>query len=118
MSRASELARARMITDVQRVPTIQPVEAVNRAKQGEGVPTKPTDPYSPNGVATVNGQTVEGQDSPSTALPDSLGNATLKLLQDHGFGTVELVKAASDDALLAVDGIGETRLATIRAQVK
>ena len=55
MSKASETARARMITDVARVPTIQPVEAINRAKAEANVPTKPIDEQSPNGVAEVKG---------------------------------------------------------------
>ncbi len=55
MSKASEAARARMVVDVPRVPTIAPVEAVNRAKAELDIPTKAIDEDSPNGVANVKG---------------------------------------------------------------
>lgn len=61
MSKASETARARMITDVARVPTIQPVEAINRAKAELDVPTAPIDEDSPNGVAEVKGSKRKGK---------------------------------------------------------
>ena len=115
MSKASEQARARMLTDVPRVPTIQPVEAVNRAKQAEGVPTRRTDPRSPNGVATVNGKEVQGQDTPYTPLPDDLTPGAVHALEGAGWTTLEHLAAQSDDDLLALDGFGPASLKLVRA---
>lgn len=115
MSKASELARARMNTDVQRVPTIQPVQAVNRAKAGEGVRTAPTDPTSPNGVATVNGQIVQGQDTPSTPLPEGLTPQALTALEGAALTTLQLAAAKTDTELDAISGIGPATIQAIRA---
>lgn len=114
MSKASEAARARMITDVQRVPTIQPVQAVNRAKQEVGVPAAPTDPQSPNGVAEVNGQAVTGQDTPSTPLPESLTAPVRKALTDAGLTTLQLAAAKTDAELDAINGVAEGTIKVIR----
>ncbi|WP_040379944.1 hypothetical protein [Deinococcus aquatilis] len=115
MSKASEAARARMITDVPRVPTIQPVQAVNRAKQEVGVPTAPTDPQSPNGVAEVNGQPVAGQDTPSRPLPEGLTPAARAALEGAGLTTLELALAKTDAELDAIPQIGEATITALRA---
>lgn len=114
MSKASEAARARMLTDVPRVPTIAPVEAVNRAKQDEGIPTKPTDPLSPNGVAEVNGQAVKGKDTPSNPLPDGLTAKARAALEAAGLTTLELAATKTDDELLALSNFGEAALTIVR----
>ena len=114
MSKASELARQRAITDVQRVPTIQPVQAINRAKQQAGMPTAPIDAQSPNGVAqTTASQTQLAAESgmPLAGLPQ----ATLELLTNAGFENAEQVRGASDKELLDINGIGPKGLADIRA---
>lgn len=116
MSKASEAARQRMLTDVQRVPTIQPVQAVNRAKQQAGVPTAPIDAQSPNGVAETTATQDRAATETSTALSaDKLGQATYDLLTKAGFENAEAVAGASDKDLLAIDGIGKVTLAEIRA---
>lgn len=114
MSKASEAARARMLTDVPRVPTIAPVQAVNRAKQGLGQPTAPTDPLSPNGVAEVNGAAVEGADTPSTPLPASLTPAARAALEGAALTTLELAHAKNDAELDALDGVGPATITAIR----
>lgn len=116
MSKASDAARERMPQTLARVPTIQPVEAINRAKQGEGIPTAPTDPYSPNGVALVNGVPVTGQDTPYTALPAGLTLAARSALEGAGLTTLELARAQSDAELSAIDGVGPATIAALRAE--
>lgn len=118
MSKASELARARMMTDTPRVPTIAPVEAVNRAKQGLNVPTPPTDPLSPNGVAEVNGQAVQGADTPSNLLPDSLAAAARSALEAAGLTTLQLAHAKTDAELDAINGVGDATITAIRDAAK
>ncbi len=51
-------------------------------------------------------------------LAQQLGNARLAaVLVRAGYTSVEAVAAAPDDALLAVDGVGEKALAAIREKV-
>lgn len=114
MSKASERARARMITDVQRVPTIQPTHAINRAKQGLDIPTAPIDPKSPNGVALVNGKPVTGRDTPATSLPEGLTATARAALEGAGLTTLELARAKTDDELDAIEGVGPATIAAIR----
>lgn len=115
MSKASEAARARMLTDTPRVPTIAPAHAVNRAKQELNVPTPPTDPLSPNGVAEVNGLTVTGADTPSYPLPDGLTGQAVKALEAEGLTTLQLTHAKTDAELLALSGVGQGSVDTLRA---
>ena len=115
MSKASEQARARMLTDVPRVPTIQPVQAVNRAKTALGMPTRRTDPRSPNGVADARGAPAQGQDTPYTPLPDDLTPGAVHALEGAGWTTLEHLAAQSDDDLLALDGFGPASLKLVRA---
>lgn len=114
MSKASEVARARMLTDVPRVPTIQPAHAVNRAKVGEGISTAPIDPQSPNGVALVNGQAVQGSDGKTTALPEGLAPNARAALEGAGLTTLELAAAKTDAELDAISGIGDVTIQAIR----
>lgn len=116
MSKASEAARARMLTDVPRVPTIAPAHAVNRAKQDPDVnlPTAPIDPQSPNGVALVNGQPVTGNDGKTTPLPEGLIAAARTALDGAGLTTLELAAAKTDAELNALDGIGPATITAIR----
>ncbi len=51
-------------------------------------------------------------------LAHQLGNARLAaVLVRAGYTSIEAVAAAPDEALLAVDGVGEKALATIRARL-
>lgn len=118
MSKASEAARARMNTDVPRVPTIAPAVAVDRAKQSLGIPTPPTDPLSPNGVAEVNGQQVRGADTPSNPLPAGLTPAAQKALEGVALTTLELAHAKTDAELDAIDGVGPATITAIREAAK
>ncbi|MFC6591680.1 hypothetical protein ACFP81_06420 [Deinococcus lacus] len=116
MSKASEAARARMSTDVQRVPTIQPAQAVNRAKQQASVPTPPIDKLSPNGVADTNAAQDKKAVETNTALDaGKLGNGLYELLTEAGYENAEQVAGATDDQLLAIKGVGDKSLAEIRA---
>lgn len=117
MSKASEAARARMVTDVPRVPTIAPAHAVNRAKQDEkvNVPTAPIDPQSPNGVAEVNGLAVTGSDGQTTPLPESLTASARAALEGVGLTTLELAAAKTDEELDAIEGVGPATIQAIRA---
>lgn len=114
MSKASEAARARMITDTPRVPTIAPAVAVDRAKQALNVPTPPTDPLSPNGGAEVNGVAVEGADTPSAPLPESLTASARAALEGAALTTLQLAAARTDAELDALDGIGPATITAIR----
>lgn len=114
MSRASDAARARILHVGQREPTITPVTAVNRAKEALGIPHAPTNPLMPNGVALVNGLPVEGRDSPYTPLPEGLTQKQLYSLEAAGLTTMERIKEATDDDLLALDGIGQATLRLLR----
>lgn len=120
MSKASEAARARMVIDVPRVPTVAPAHAVNRAKQDPAVnlPTAPIDPQSPNGVADVNGQAVTGSDGQSTPLPAGLTPQARAALEGAGLTTLELAAAKTDEELDAIEGIGPAAIRAIRDAVK
>lgn len=52
----------------------------------------------------------------ATALPE--GFPSKDLLEQTGFGSLEKLKAASDDELLAIDGIGAKTLSKIREAVE
>jgi hypothetical protein len=114
MSKASELARARSGYYGPRVPTIDPTDAVNRAKETEGIPHPDTNPLNPKGVATVNGVAVEGAESPYTPLPEGLTAAARASLEAAELTTLERVAAMTDDALLALDGVGPATVKLLR----
>lgn len=56
------------------------------------------------------------EDVPFEGIP-GIGPATAGKLRSHGFVTVADVRAASDEALLGVAGVGPENLATIREHV-
>ena len=77
-------------------------------------------------VAVAELRTLIGASKPAPApehtaieqLAQQLGNSRLAaVLVRAGYTSVEAVAAAPDEALLAVDGVGEKALAAIRAHV-
>lgn len=93
---------------------LEPSDAVNRAKEGQGVPHPDTDPLNPKGIALVNGIQEGGSDSPYKPLPDTLTQAARDALEAAGYTTLERARAASDDELLALDGVGPATVKAIR----
>lgn len=68
----------------------------------------------------VDVEMILDDDSVSTGtspLSDLVGERLAAVLADGGFVSVESVKGATDEQLLAVKGIGETALVTIREKV-
>ena len=56
--------------------------------------------------------------SPSSDYPsDPVDESTVQLLADNGYDTLESVREASDEDLLAIKGIGDAKLAEIREKV-
>ena len=107
---------------------------VGLAKQiGQYDPDKVETPPEPAEVAALKKQVedLQGQlsakdaeitalkDGEGTPLPEPFVNATVReLLLNAGYSTLEKVQAASDEHLLALDGVAEGRLAEIRAASK
>lgn len=56
---------------------------------------------------------VAGSDYPSEPLDES----TVQLLADAGYDTLEKVREASDEDLLAIKGVGDAKLAEVREKV-
>lgn len=54
-----------------------------------------------------------GSDYPTEPIDEQ----TVQILADNGYDTMEKVREASDENLLAIKGIGEARLAEIREKV-
>lgn len=70
--------------------------------------------------AASTGDAAVEQEEESTASPtltELLSAPVAKALTEAGLDTVDLVKAASDEKLLAVEGIGAKTLSYIREQV-
>lgn len=115
MSLASEQARLERNPEVgPREPTIDPTDAVNRAKEAGGIPHPDTNPLNPSGVALVDGQVVDGKDSPYTPLPDTLSEAAKASLEAAELMTMERVAAKTDEELLALQDVGPATLRLLR----
>lgn len=61
--------------------------------------------------ATDDGATDDG------ATDEGLSDNTAKILNDAGYDSDEAIRNASDEELLAIDGIGPKKLEEIRAEV-
>jgi ERCC4-type nuclease len=73
-------------------------------------------PFIP-GVPTKARQPLKPSKSEKEQLP-GIGPEIAEALRNAGFGTVDSIKKASDAQLLAIPGIGKTRLETIRATLE
>ena len=83
------------------------VTALQALVQGVGCPTPTPDP-----------QVVKGEPSDLVRLAQLLGNGRLAaVLVRAGYTSPEAVVAASDEALLAIDGVGDKALQMIRAKM-
>ncbi len=58
-----------------------------------------------------------GQSSDSDYPSDPVDESTVQLLAGAGYDTLEKVREASDEDLLAIKGIGDAKLAEIREKV-
>jgi hypothetical protein len=57
-------------------------------------------------------------EAPETALQESVSGVEIPdILVQAGFDTAESIRAASDDELLAVSGVGKATLAQIREEI-
>lgn len=70
------------------------------------------EPPAPQPAAPPAAPGPAGEDG---AWPEALSNALVRLLRQNGFATPEAVRAARDEDLLAVEGIGARALERIRA---
>ena len=98
-----------------RVPTIDPTDALNRAREAQGVPHADTNPLNPTGVGLVDGIAVAGSDNPYTPLPETISPAARASLEAVSLTTQEAVNAATDAQLLELSGVGPAILALLRA---
>lgn len=131
-SKAAAAARARLDASYRGQPLIDPpydpLDPINRAKRGDGVPAPETNPLNPNGTATVNGQ--EGNDSadtgtaqpaqtkPASALPESLTPQAQASLETAGLTTLALAAAKTDAELKDLPNVGDKAVEIIRAAAK
>ena len=99
----------------ERAPTIDPSDAINRAKEAMGVPHPDTNPLNPTGVALVGGQVVDGKDSPYTPLPDGLTASARAALEAAELTTLEGALSLTDEELLDINGVGAATVKLLRA---
>lgn len=134
LSAADRKARERLsrMEEFARVPTIDPAVGVNRAKQDQGNNlTAPTDPNNPGATATVNGQKVEGKESPdantnasglaaqqTATLPEGLTAQQVASLEAGGVKTVADSLKLTDEQLDAIPGVGDAAIKTLRDAAK
>lgn len=79
---------------------------------GEG-PVADAAPAAPSATATP--QANGGNEPPADPLVEAVGAEAAQALRDLGIGDLAAIRAASDDDLLAVPGIGEAKLKKLRA---
>lgn len=60
---------------------------------------------------------IEAGGGAQSSEPDPLEESIVQLLADNGYDTLESVRAASDEDLLAIKGIGDGKLAEIREKI-
>ena len=97
------------------------VAQVVRASQppapvAESAPQEPAAAAS-TGQPAQTGQPQQPADPPKTEVftVDGIDTDTMEALREAGFDSAEKIKAASDDELLAVKGIGPATLEKLRA---